>query len=276
MEQKRLFETDLCLPILRWAGGKRWLQKSIYDLLINVDYNAYHEPFFGGGAIFFSVIDSKKVYLNDINDDLINFYRVLQSEPEELYRIFSTFTQNEQTYYSLRQQMFEDSNYQAARFLYLNKTCFNGLYRVNSKGEFNVPYGRKSYDLQIVHEGITRCSSKIKGSSLSVGDFYTTIDDISNGDLVFVDPPYTVTHNNNGFVQYNEKIFSLEDQYRLATYLKEVNSRGAFFILTNANHSSIREIFHDCGNFIEVERNSLISGDKSKRGKYQELLITNI
>lgn len=163
----------------------------------------------------------------------------------------------------------------AARFIYLNHTCYNGLYRVNRGGGFNVPYGRKA-NVVINEDAILAASAALQNTVLLAGDFENRADVIQPGTLVFLDPPYTVSHNNNGFISYNQNIFSLDDQHRLADYIHFIADHGAFFILTNAAHQAIRDIFNDCGHLIEVERQSLIGGRQARRGMTQEFVFTNI
>ena len=160
----------------------------------------------------------------------------------------------------------------AARFLYLNRTCFNGIYRVNRAGKFNVPYGNKS-TIIYENESFSSLSKVLSNSILTVNDFEKTIDLAKKDDFLFVDPPYTVAHNNNGFIEYNEKIFSWDDQIRLFNKLKEAKDRGVKILLTNANHSSIRELYENDFELVEVSRYSSVSGLAQHRKKYSELII---
>ena len=265
-----------CDPVLRWAGGKRWIKTHIEELIGKIDFKNYYEPFFGGGSVFFSSILCNKSFLNDLNQDLINTYQIIKNEPDELIKSLSKYQQTENSYYKIRKTNPKDAIIRASRFIFLNKTCFNGLYRVNRNGEFNVPYGKKTFNIEEVSAKIKNCSIKLQTSKLSSTDFASSLNKIHEKDLVFLDPPYTVTHNNNGFVKYNEKIFSLSDQKRLRKYIDHLNKVNAYFIMSNANHKIIKEIFSGTAEIYELERKSLIGSSKKSRGVYKELLISNI
>lgn len=261
-------------PFLRWAGGKRWLLKEI-DQLIKIDqFNSYHEPFLGGGSIFFH-LTPQNANISDSNFELINTYIQVRDNIENLIDILNNFEKSEIFYYNLRKQKFENQVFNAAKFIYLNHNSFNGIFRVNLKGEYNVPYGhRKNHKFDL--ENLRAASDSLKDANISSIDFYKTINNIKKGDLVFLDPPYTVAHNKNGFIQYNQKIFSLDDQYRLKEYIKNLKDIGAFYIMTNAAHNAIREIFTNGDHMYELERASLIGGKNAKRDKYSELILTNL
>ena len=163
---------------------------------------------------------------------------------------------------------------QAVRFLYLYRTCFNGIYRVNLKGDFNVPIGTKDlveYPKNYLQE-IANC---LRYASIRVADFEETIDKASFGDFVFVDPPYTVMHNNNNFLKYNASLFSWADQERLAATIKRATRRGAAIMVSNADHQSVRELYADFGNHYRVNRSSVLAADSLHRRKSTELLITS-
>ena len=152
---------------------------------------------------------------------------------------------------------------------------FNGLYRVNRNGDYNVPYGYRE-KFQFDYDNLLRVSFLLKNTQIKHQDFKESITNINANDLVFLDPPYTVTHNSNGFIHYNKKLFSLEDQYNLSDVIKRIKSVGAHYILTNAAHQTIREIFDNGDKMYEIDRASLIGGKNAKRGNYAELILTNI
>lgn len=261
-----------CKPFLRWAGGKRWLLKNIDSFLPN-EFNQYHEPFIGGGAIFFH-LQHKNSFISDLNIELIETYQSVKDEVEEVIENLKIFNNNKEDYYKIRKQKFQSSAKRSARFIYLNQTSFNGIYRVNLSGEYNVPYGyRENYSFDYFN--LRQVSQSLQNTTISSHDFYDTINNVEKNDLVFLDPPYTVTHNNNGFVQYNQKIFSIESQYKLAQMINEIKEKGAYYILTNAAHPKVKEIFKNGDNMFEISRASLIGGKNAKRGKYEELIITN-
>lgn len=262
-----------CKPFLRWAGGKRWLLKDINSYLPFNGFEQYHEPFLGGGAIFFH-LNVKKSYISDVNEELIDTYKAIQLNVEGVISHLKTFNNTKEDYYKIREQNFRIFEKKAAKFIYLNQTSFNGIYRVNLKGKYNVPYGYRG-KYQFNFDNLRCVSNYLKDTTISHNDFSNILNNVKENDLVFLDPPYTVTHNNNGFVQYNKNIFSIEEQYRLSNMIEEIKNRNAYYILTNAAHPKIREIFNHGDKIIEVKRSSLVGGKNAKRGKYEELIITN-
>lgn len=266
-------------PFLRWAGGKNWLVKQI-DQFIPEEFNNYHEPFLGGGSVFIHLKANKvitgKSYLSDLNKDLVNSYKIIKSHPSELVDELLKYENTEEFYYKIRSKKFDDKIKRAAQFIFLNKTSFNGIYRVNQLGQYNVPYGHRSVGQKVIKEEILELSKLFKSCFFSTKDFGKSIDFIEKGDLVFLDPPYTVAHENNGFVLYNQKIFSWEDQIRLKDYIEAVKAKGAYFILTNAAHKSIEELYKNTGTSLRLNRYSLIGGKGAARRKYNELLYKNI
>ena len=263
-------------PFLRWAGGKTWFIDHLETLITGHNFTNYYEPFLGGGSIFFSLsVTDAVATLSDANKELIDTYTAIRDNVEEVVKFFATYENTAEFYYKLREKEPTDPFERAARFMYLNHTSYNGLYRVNRKGKYNVPFGNRKRDTIDIDE-IRKASKALAGANLISGDFENRGDVIQRGTLVFLDPPYTVSHNDNGFIQYNQSIFSLEDQKRLAQYIQYIMDQGAYFILTNAAHNAIREIFADCGQSMLVERQSLIGGKKAKRGLTSELVFTNI
>ncbi|MCT1524149.1 DNA adenine methylase [Sphingobacterium hotanense] len=265
----------LAKPFLRWAGGKNWLVKQLCNYLPTSGFNDYHEPFIGGASVFFS-LKPKKAYLSDLNGELIETYQQIRDNVENVIEVLRAFENTEEYYYKIRETTFTEAESRAARFIYLNQTSFNGIYRVNLKGVYNVPYGYRSKDF-CDKKLLRQASEVLKHSTLFNGDFYETIKNVKPNDLVFLDPPYTVTHNNNGFIKYNKNLFDLDSQLRLSKYLDEINSIGASYILTNAAHQDIIAIFQKDNNTIKtVDRVSLVGGKNAQRGRYAELIITNI
>ena len=263
-------------PFLRWAGGKTWFIDHLETLITGHTFTNYYEPFLGGGSIFFSLsVTDAVATLSDANKELIDTYTAIRDNVEEVVKFFATYENTAEFYYKLRAEEPTDPFERAARFIYLNHTSYNGLYRVNRKGKYNVPFGNRKSDTIDIDE-IRKASVALAGTNLISGDFENRVDVIRRGTLVFLDPPYTVSHNDNGFIQYNQSIFSIEDQERLAQYIQYIMDQGAYFILTNAAHNAIREIFADCGRSMLVERQSLIGGKKAKRGLTSELVFTNI
>lgn len=264
-----------CKPFLRWAGGKSWLIKYLSNFLPSTGYNNYHEPFLGGASTFFH-LKPKKAFLSDLNEELINTYEQVRGNVEEVINVLNTFENSEASYYEIRSKKFTSNIKKAARFIYLNQTSFNGLYRVNLNGQYNVPFGHRS-NLVIDNDNLRNVSYALKNVELKQCDFNNTLSNIKRNDLVFLDPPYTVTHNNNGFIKYNKKLFDLQSQYSLSSYIDKLKEKGAYYILTNAAHEEIKKIFIKEGDQIfELNRASLIGGKNAKRGNFTELIITNI
>ncbi|MGJ0298446.1 Dam family site-specific DNA-(adenine-N6)-methyltransferase [Aliarcobacter cryaerophilus] len=259
-------------PFLRWVGGKRWLIKN-HSEHFPKNYNKYVEPFLGAGSVFF-FLQPRESILSDLNPELINTYKCIKDEPESLFKLLKIHQNkhSKEYYYEMRNKNPNLLKTKAARFLYLNRTCFNGIYRVNKQGKFNVPYGNKS-TVVYENESFDSLSKVLTNSTLLISDFEKTINLAHKDDFLFVDPPYTVAHNNNGFIEYNEKIFSWDDQLRLFNVLKEAKNRGVKILLTNANHLSIKELYKNDFILEEVSRYSSVSGLSQHRKKYSELII---
>jgi len=256
---------------LKWAGGKRWLASSSL-LPVPDQFERYIEPFIGGGAVFFRLSPDQSI-LSDINPELINLYRVIRDSPEalEMLLIEHHAKHTRDHYYQVRANLPSDTIAQAARTLYLNRTCWNGLYRVNLKGEFNVPIGTKA---AVIMEGesFAARSDSLQQAEILCQDFEVTLALAQEGDFVFVDPPYTVKHNLNGFLKYNEKIFGWSDQIRLHDSIVAAADRGASVVITNADHESVRELYSDF-TYRQLRRTSVLAGDPSKRGKTSEAMF---
>jgi DNA adenine methylase len=262
-------------PILRWAGGKSWLVKEL-DRFLPKTFNDYHEPFLGGGSIFFNLRPRNKSFLSDVNPDLINAHSQIRNNPDGILQVLQSFRNTVDDYYQIREANFSSPIEKAARFIFLNRTCFNGLYRVNREGQFNVPYGFKSYKQLFDRARFRRLSELLKHARLWCGDFEESLSNIREGDLVFLDPPYTVSHVKNGFIKYNERLFSWGDQKRLVSFIEKIRSRRAHYILTNAKHESIRDLFGRKEMPITVYRNNVIGGRGAARGTIEEYLFTNV
>lgn len=260
------------IPFLKWAGGKRWLVQRA--LPCPVQYDRLVEPFLGGGAVFFG-LEPRKALIADINPELINLYQVVRDSHGRLERILKRHQRlhSPEHYYRTRATSFKNPILMAARTLYLNRTCWNGLYRLNKKGEFNVPIGTKSAVILETDE-FSRASDLLSNAEITCQDFEKTIDVAGKGDFLFVDPPYTVKHNMNGFVKYNENIFAWADQLRLRDALDSAFRRGASIVVTNADHASVRELYERDFSFVSLERQCVLAGNGSARGVTSEALFT--
>ena len=270
-------------PFVKWAGGKRQIIDELKKYIPD-EFNTYYEPFIGGGALLFELAP-KKAVINDSNAELMNVYQVLcdDSKFKKMCRVLNNYEANhsEEFFYEIRNKDKNKNTFnrlsdytRAARTIYLNKACFNGLYRVNSKNEFNVPFGKKSkvntYDgnnLITVSNYLTMNDIKILNK-----DFEEVLKDAKKGDFVYFDPPYD--SDNNIFTSYTEEGFGKEEQRRLAKVFKELDQKGVYVMLSNHNTTLINELYKDYHiHVIEAKRN--INSDGKKRGKVEEVIITN-
>lgn len=270
---KRMPQKD---SFIRWAGGKTWFIAHLDQILSHLKTEHYHEPFLGSGAVFFSLHHSKRSYLSDANKQLVNAYIQVRDRPNEVIESFLRFRNTEEDYYTVRDELSEDNTIEnAARFIFLNQTSYNGIFRVNKEGKYNVPYGFRTY-WRYDTDRILRASRKLRNTRIVTGDFEINKYRIKKHDLVFLDPPYTVSHNTNGFIAYNQKLFSLEDQYRLNRFIDYIKRKDAYYILTNAAHETITEIFERGDRRLEFCRQSLIGGKNAARQTITEFVFTNI
>ena len=270
-------------PFVKWAGGKRQIIDKLKRYVPD-EFNTYYEPFIGGGALLFE-LSPRRAVINDSNDELMNVYSVLCDE-EKFKKMCSVLNHYEKEhceefYYDIRNKDRNKNAYKrlsdytrAARTIYLNKACFNGLYRVNSKNEFNVPFGKKervnTYDggnLITVSNYLTMNDVEI----LSV-DFEESVKDAKKGDFIYFDPPYD--SETSTFNSYTEDGFGKDEQIRLAKVFKELDSRGCYVMLSNHNTSLINDLYKNFNiHVIEAKRN--INSNGKKRGKVKEVIITN-
>lgn len=266
-------------PFLRWAGGKTWLLKSIGDFLPE-EINNYFEPFLGGASVFIHLkqngLIKNKAYLSDQNPQLINVYNVLKKTPNILMEHLNQLENKKDVYYKVRNTVFESELDRAAQFIFLNRTSFNGIYRENLKGEYNVPYGNKIYKDLYNFENLVGVSKLLRNTTFQSHDFSKIKAKVKKGDFVFLDPPYTVAHQHNGFVKYNQKIFLWEDQIKLKDLILHLIENDIKFILTNASHKSIDELYLNIGKHHYLKRASVIGGKNATRDTYEEILITNV
>lgn len=259
-------------PFLKWAGGKRWFVRHYEDLLPK-SYGRYIEPFLGGGAVFFSLRPYEAI-LSDSNARLITTYCAIRENWRLVWRYLSWHQarHSKKHYYECRPKTFRSRFSGAAQFIYLNRACWNGLYRVNLRGEFNVPIGTKD-SIIFDDDNFEAIAHALQNATLRCCDFEETIDLARDGDFIFVDPPYTINHNANGFLKYNEKIFTWQDQQRLRAALDRAHGRGATILLTNADHQSVRSLYSGLGEMVAVPRHTIISGDPTGRKRSTELVI---
>jgi DNA adenine methylase len=260
-------------PFLKWPGGKRWLTRHLLGLLNGSSYRRYFEPFLGGGALFFA-LQPEKAALSDVNSDLINVYVQVRNRPHELIRRLKDLSVDKATYARFRSADPKLNLDRAVRFLYLNRTAFGGMYRLNRQGSFNVPFGGGQRTPEpLWNENLLQEASKaLKGAQLQTSDFQELLADAGEGDLVYCDPTYTVAHNNNGFVRYNERNFSWDDQKRLADTCQRLAREGATVLVSNADHDDIIRLY-DPTRVYRLDRMSVLCPASEKRKPTTELLL---
>lgn len=267
-------------PILKWVGGKRQLLTEITPL-INQKCSTYVEPFLGGGAVFFELQPSKAI-INDYNGELINVYLTVRDSAEELISLLEEYNvhNTEEYYYEVRAlDRSEDysrmSNVEkAARIIYLNKTCYNGLYRVNSAGQFNSPYG-KYKNPNIVNATTIRAMSKYlqkEGIEICNSDYRDVLKRVRKGAFVYLDPPYMPISSSSSFTGYTEGGFSFEEQVILKEECDKLRKKGISFLQSNSDCPEIRELYRDYEiKTVRAKRN--INSNAAKRGEINEVLI---
>jgi DNA adenine methylase len=266
-------KSEVTLPFLKWAGGKRWLVTK-YPAYFSADFDRYIEPFLGSGAVFFNLRPTRSL-LSDANERLIETYAGVRDAPSTIEERLEYYQERHDSdfYYRERDRNYRLIERRASQFIYLNRVCWNGLYRVNRLGRFNVPLGTKT-NVVLGSDDFEAASACLKGADLISGDFEQAVSAAGRNDLIFADPPYTVRHNLNGFVKYNQHLFRWEDQIRLAESLRLAKSRGARFVVSNADHASVRELYEDFAKIDTVRRPSVIGGKFAARGETTELVIS--
>ncbi len=270
VKPRQRLKLDSVPPLLKWPGGKRGLFDSISPFFPK-NHGRYWEPFVGGGAVFFA-LSPPSATISDANLDLIDTYTAVRDAPEELIQRLRKMANSEDEYYRVRASRPRTRLSRAARFIYLCTLSFNGIHRYNLHGEFNVPYGFKTYLDVCDEQKIRECSIRLRRSSIQSGDFEKVVKKSKEGDLVYFDPPYTVAHNNNGFVKYNASIFSWQDQVRLAKVAKAARERGCYVVVSNADHSTVKDLYS--GFHCEViQRHSVIASSAEFRKPITEALF---
>ncbi|VMP51125.1 modification methylase [Streptococcus pneumoniae] len=269
-------------PFTKWTGGKRQLLPVIRELMPKT-YNRYFEPFVGGGALFFDLAP-KDAVINDFNAELINCYQQIKDNPQELIEILKVHQEyNSKEYYldlrsadrNERIDMMSEVQ-RAARILYMLRVNFNGLYRVNSKNQFNVPYGRYKNPKIVDEELISAISVYLNNNQLEikVGDFEKAIVDVRTGDFVYFDPPYIPLSETSAFTSYTHEGFSFADQVRLRDAFKRLSDTGAYVMLSNSSSALVEELYKDFNiHYVEATRTN--GAKSSSRGKISEIIVTN-
>jgi DNA adenine methylase len=268
-------------PIVKWVGGKTQLLPQIKERLPE-KFNTYYEPFCGGAAVLLDINPTEAV-LNDINPELINMYLQVKYQPEKVIKFLTTYDNQHEVwsepkdyYYEVRRYFNEelgtDTAQQAARFIYLNKHCFNGLYRVNKKGEFNVPFNGKLSGWSVDPDHLRELSSRLQSVHISCGDYVDAVKDAGKEDFVFFDSPYApITHTS--FTDYTKEGFDYEDHVTLAALFKVLSNRGCYCMLTNHDTPLIRELYKDYKIETVDVRRSINRNGSGRTGT--EVIITN-
>ena len=268
-----LSSTLTAAPFLKWAGGKGQLVERILRYA-PVRFNRYLEPFLGGGAVFFA-LHAQDNLLNDSNDELMLVYRVVQSYVGELINALQEMPYAEEFYYQMRKknplEMGEVER--AARFIYLNRTCFNGLYRVNRRNEFNVPFGRHTNPVICDRNRLLAANAALAQARIFSEDYHSFLSrEAQAGDFIYVDPPYDPTSKYSDFKRYTASQFYRGDQWRLGQLVTQLVERGCYVLVSNSDTALVRELYQSFEiNEIPARRN--INKDANKRGPIKELLI---
>ena len=268
-------------PFLKWVGGKRQLLDEILPRVPD-NFDTYYEPFIGGGAVFFALEPSKAV-ISDINSELINAYTVLRDDCHKLIKELDKYDNTEEMYYAVRELDRDHKNYyntttpleRAARFIYLNKTCFNGLYRENKKGQFNVPYGKREFVTISDESTLVSCADDLISSNTQIvtSDF-GIITKSKPGDFVYLDPPYIPLSVTSSFTSYSKSGFGMMDQIRLRDICIDLDNRGVKWMLSNSSADAVYSLYTGF-NIDEVDAKRKVSASVSGRRKVKEVLIRN-
>lgn len=265
-------------PIVKWVGGKRQL---MFELLKNMpeNYNRYFEPFIGGGALFFE-LQPQNGYISDMNEELINLYSVVR---DDVYNLIDDLNKHKisKEYFLKIRNLDRTEKYnklsdiqKASRFIYLNRTCFNGLYRVNSQGQFNVPFGNYKNPRIVDAENLINCSKLLKNTEIYCADFSEILNKVQKGDFVYFDPPYVPLNETSSFTSYTKDGFDLDMQFKLRDVCDELDSKGVMFMLSNSDTKLVNELYSNY-EIKKVFASRAINANPNGRGKITEVLVKN-
>jgi DNA adenine methylase len=259
-------------PFLKWAGGKTQLLSEIACLLPTIK-GKYIEPFVGGGALFFE-LEPQNAIIMDCNLELTTCYQAVRDYVEEVIEALSRFKFEKEDYYKVRDTECYSLVNIASRMIYLNKTCFNGLYRVNGKGKFNVAMGDYKDPVICDSENLRACSKVLQNTDIRWSDFSSVENIVDKGDFVYLDPPYIPVSVTSNFTSYSKDNFPISSHEKLFKIFKSLSDKGIYLMLTNSDTSWTREKYSNF-NIHEVKANRNINSKGSSRGKVSELIITN-
>ena len=265
-------------PIVKWVGGKRQL---MFELLKNMpeNYNRYFEPFIGGGALFFE-LQPQNGYISDMNGELINLYTVVR---DDVYNLIDDLNKHKvsKEYFLKIRNLDRTEKYnklsdiqKASRFIYLNRTCFNGMYRVNSQGQFNVPFGNYKNPRIVNAENLINCSKLLKNTEIYCADFSEILNKVQKGDFVYFDPPYVPLNGTSSFTSYTKDGFDLDMQFKLRDVCDELDSMGVMFMLSNSDTKLVNELYSNY-EIKKVSASRAINANPNGRGKITEVLVRN-
>ncbi len=280
MEQKQV------QPFIKWVGGKRGLLEQLLPLFPK-KFNSYFEPFLGGGAVFFELysrgfLKDKKVVLSDINKELVNTYNIVKEKPDELIKNLESYKKqhSKEFYYKVRELDRKD-NYcmlsnleKATRFIYLNKTCFNGLYRVNKKGYFNTPMGSYKNPNIADSNAILNASEALQSAIIQQQSFKEILEQVQSSDFVYFDPPYYPLNSTSSFTSYDSNCFLADEQFELFEVFDLLSDKGVYVVQSNSDTAFIKELYSKYDINI-VSANRFINSKSSSRGKISEVLVRN-
>lgn len=266
-------------PFVKWAGGKRQLIPQMVSYLPK-QFNTYIEPFVGGGALFFYMLPEKAILI-DTNEELINCFQVIKNNVKELIELLKNHRNEKKYYYQIRALDRKPQSYnrlskieKASRMIYLNRCCYNGLYRVNSKGQFNVPFGKYKNPKFCDEENLNAVSSALKNVDIIHGSFETCLDHSKVGDFVYFDPPYHPLSLTSSFTSYTKENFGKESQRKLFNVFKQLDERGCKLLLSNSYNTFILDLYKEY-QVVLLNARRAINSDATKRGIIKEVLVLN-
>jgi len=271
-------------PFVKWAGGKRQLMSEL-ERNFPTKFDTYLEPFLGGGAVMFDLLAKRsnlKCNVSDLNSDLVLAYVTIRDRLEKLIESLENHSKNyhkdsTRYYYEVRDQEPKNQIEKVSRLLFLNKTCFNGLYRVNSKGKFNVPMGRYTNPNIVNKENLEIVSKALQTEKIKIScrDFSSIIKDAKKGDFVYFDPPYQPVSDTANFTSYTHRDFTEDDLERLADLANQLNSKGCKVMLSNSNSKTVKKMFSSGWKIKEIKANRAINSNSQKRTGHKEIIIKN-
>ena len=272
-------------PFVKWVGGKRQLMQDLENNFPK-QFTTYHEPFLGGGAVMFNLLTKKpqlSCNVSDFNSDLILAYVTIRDKLEKLIESLENHSKNyhknsTEYYYEVRQQEPKQQIEKVSRLLFLNKTCFNGLYRVNKKGQFNVPLGRYTNPNIVNKENLTAVSKILQSNKIKIScrDFEAVLGDTKKEDLVYFDPPYQPVSSTANFTSYTHRDFTEDDLERLAKLADQLHSKGCYVLLSNSNSKTVKDFFSKkYWKISSINVNRAINSNAQKRTGHKEIIIKN-